>query len=114
VIAKTATDPPAAKTAIEILQAELLQWKTETIELRAQRDARDKADAERAEKKYLKLKDCARKAGVDYRCAWRWHQRGELDSYIVKGTSEIVAELNDLIARRTRTGRHAKVSQRSK
>jgi hypothetical protein len=112
--AQTIIDPPVAKTAMELLQDELLVVTTKNTVLQARLDAHDKADAERSEKKYLKLKDCARKAGVDYRCAWRWHQRGELDSYVVDGTSEIMAELIDMIARRTRTGRHAKMSQRRK
>ena len=110
-------NPPAPQTSVEALVAEVSRLRAYNIELLADRDARDKADAARDAafaKQYLKLKQCAREAGVDYPNAWKWHNRGELDSYVIEGTSEIMAELNDMIARRTRTGRHAKVSQRSK
>jgi hypothetical protein len=107
----------APPTATELLQAEVLRVTSDNIELRAKLAAHDSADAARnaiPAKRYLKLRAAAREAGVPYRTAWKWHDRGELDSYYVDGTCEIMAEVNDLIARRTRTGRHAKASQRKK
>jgi hypothetical protein len=103
-------DPPVAsvKPSYEVLEEKARHFEAEYIKLRVEREARHKADTERGKKQYLKLKDCAGKAGVTYSTAHRYHKHGELDSYVIPGTSEIMAELNDMIARRTRTGRHAK------
>jgi hypothetical protein len=109
--------PKAPQTATELLQAEVLRVTADNNELRAKLAARDSADAARnaiPAKRYLKLRAAAREAGVDYSRAWKWHNRGELDSYKIAGTCEIMAEVNDLIARRMRTGRHAKASQRKR
>jgi hypothetical protein len=108
----TQIDPPKApQTATELLQAEVLRVTADNNELRAKLAARDSADAARNAnlvKRNRPLKDCAREAGVDYGTAWKWHNNRELDSYVVSGTSVIIAEVNDMIARRMRTGRHAR------
>jgi hypothetical protein len=104
-------DPPLDET----LEARARRFEADNIKLRTQLAARDAGEPMPVvSKKYLKLKACARAAGVTYSTAHRYHKHGELDSYVIPGTSEIMADKNDLIARRTRTGRHAKISQKSK
>lgn len=103
-------DPPDQQSVIDTLQASNATMAAQIVELQAAAAARDAIPV----KEYLKLVAAAREAGVDYPNAWKWHNRGELDSYKIKGTCEIMCEKNDLIARRLRTGRHAKASQRTK
>jgi hypothetical protein len=99
----------------ETLEARALRFEADNIDLRAQLAAHDARDVSaKVTKEYLKLKACARAAGVGYSTAHRYHKRGELDSYVVEGTAEVMAELNDMIARRQRTGHHARKSQKSK
>jgi hypothetical protein len=107
-------DPPKApQTATELLQAEVLRVTADNNELRAKLAAHDSAAAVRnaiIRKRYLILKDCAREAGVPYGTGWAWHNNRELDSFVIPDTSVIMCEVNDLIARRMRTGRHARRS----
>jgi hypothetical protein len=70
-------------------------------------EAADVARSAIIPKEYRILKDCARVAHVPYGTAWKWHNSGELDSFVIPGTSVIMCEVNSLIARRMRTGRHA-------
>jgi hypothetical protein len=116
--AKAATDPPVAQTAIEILQAELLQWKTETIELRAYRDARDKADAEALAREldennparnFQRLMTGCADVGYDtdsqYKKVWRWCDRKTI--YAIKPDGiHYWPCLNDLRDKVNKTGRH--------
>jgi hypothetical protein len=91
-------------------------WIAEAFKMRAERDvliAARNAAAAVPPKQYLKLKEAAGKAAVKYQSAWSWHIKGQIDSYTVPETSVIMAELGDLIARATRTGRHAKPPQKS-
>jgi hypothetical protein len=102
--------PPKGQTAMELLQAQLALVTADNIALRADRDARDKADAARdvvPPERYLRLKACGKAAGVDYGTAWKQHKNGELDSYVIRGTKTIMAGVNNMIARQTRTGHYA-------
>jgi hypothetical protein len=97
---------PDPQSVIEALQASNATMAAQIVELQAAAAARNAIVV----KRYLPLKDCARAAGVDYGTAWKWHNNRELDSYVVPDTSVIMAEVNDMIARRMRTGRHARRS----
>jgi hypothetical protein len=97
-------DPPDQQSVIDTLQATMATMAAQIVELQAAAAASNAIIV----KRYLILKDCARAAGVPYGSGWKWHDRGELDSYVVPGTSVIMAEVNDMIARRMRTGRHAR------
>jgi hypothetical protein len=94
--------PPKDQTAME----QLALVTADNIALRADRDARDKRDAAPPER-YLRLKACGKAAGVDYGTAWKQHKNGELDSYVIRGTKTIMAGVNNMIARQTRTGHYA-------
>jgi hypothetical protein len=94
------------QSVIDALQATMATMATQIIELQAAAAARNAI----IPKRYLILKGCAREAGVPYGTAWKWHDRRELDSYVIPGTSAVMAEINDMIARRMRTGRHARKS----
>jgi hypothetical protein len=98
------TKQPDQQSVIDTLQASNATMAVQIVELQAAAAARNAI----IPKRYLPLKDCAREAGVDYGTAWKWHNNRELDSYVVSGTSVIMAEVNDMIARRLRTGRHAR------
>jgi len=95
--------PPPPEPAPGTLkgQAALEAWRAECLAWRARYEASEPG------KTFLKLKECVKRAGVSYQLAWSWHNSGQLDSYVIEGTATIMCELNDLIARWTRTGRHS-------
>jgi hypothetical protein len=100
------TPKPDQQDLIDALQASNAAMATRI----ASYEAADAARTAIIPKEYLILKTCAAKAGVPYGTAWKWHRRKQLDSYVIPGTKTIKCEVNDLIARRTHSGRHARRS----
>jgi hypothetical protein len=112
-------DPPVVKPSYEVLEARAAKYEAENIELRAERDARDKAKAEAAAELaddnvanparcYLLRAEAAFQAGVDPGTAWGLFSKGVVYGYKIDGTSRIMLCRNDLIDWRLKTGRHGK------
>ncbi len=95
--------PPIAKGSKE-------WWEREYRQLKAINDVRDAADAARAAELsarfYLSTKVAAYRADVPVSTASRWFNFAEIYGRRTAGGIELC--VNDLIARRTHTGRHAK------